>query len=168
MTQSSSIPWLRATDVLTIGMGGSLLVCNCCVNIGDRLIGTGQIGFVDDDDIGDFQDAGFFPLQFVAGLRLQHEHDDVGHPPDRRIALAGADGFNEDAVKPKRFIRSSMSSMFGAMPCWPDGVARLRMKTRSDSESPAMRQRSPSSAPPVTGLSGSQARTPTRSPRSAN
>ena len=70
-------------------------------NIRDRLIGAGQIRFVDDDNIGDLEDAGFFPLQLVAGLRLDDEHNGVGHPPDRRIGLAGADGFNKDTVKPQ-------------------------------------------------------------------
>ena len=72
-------------------------------NVRDRLIGAGQIRFVDDDDIGDLEDTGFFPLQLVAGLRLHDEYNRVGYSPDRRIGLAGADGLNKDTVKPKGF-----------------------------------------------------------------
>jgi hypothetical protein len=71
-------------------------------DIGGGLIGPGEVGLVDYDDVGDFQDAGFFPLQFVAGLRLQHEDHDIGHPANRDVVLAGADGFDKHAIELKR------------------------------------------------------------------
>ncbi len=69
--------------------------------------------------------------------------------------------------KPNDCMTSSMHLMLFAIPCWPAAVDKLRINTRSTFEVPAMRQRSPNSAPPVIGLSGSQASTPTVSPRAA-
>ena len=72
-------------------------------HIGDGLIGSGQIGFIDDDQVGNFQNTGLFPLQFVAGLRLQNENDDVRHVTNRDVSLAGSDGFDKDAIEAERF-----------------------------------------------------------------
>ena len=57
-----------------------------------------------------------------------------------------------------------MRSTFGATPERPPGVATLRMNTASSSGRFGMRMRSPSSAPPVSGLCGSHARTATDRP----
>ena len=62
-------------------------------------LGAGQVGLVDHDDVGHFQQAGLFPLQFVAGLGLHQQHDDVGQLAHGRVALPGADGFQQDHVE---------------------------------------------------------------------
>src|SRR3954470_1567871 len=80
--------------------GRILAVVQLLLYIYDRLIRAGQVRFVDDDYIGNFEDSGFLPLQLVAGLRLDDEYDRVGYPPDCRVGLASADGFNKDTIKP--------------------------------------------------------------------
>ena len=47
----------------------------------------GQVGLVDDDHVGDLQEPGLLPLEFVSGLRLNEEDQDVDQVPDGRIPL---------------------------------------------------------------------------------
>ena len=100
MPQNSS-SLRRATDVFTTGIAAPPVALQLLRHVGDGSISAGQIGFVDHDDVGDFQNPGLFPLQFVAGLRLQDEHDNVGHTADRDVALTGANGFDKDAIEPE-------------------------------------------------------------------
>ena len=39
------------------------------------LVGRGEVGLVDDDRVGQLEDARFFPLHVVAALRLQQQDD---------------------------------------------------------------------------------------------
>ena len=55
--------------------------------------GAAQVSFVNHHDVGHFQQAGFFPLQFVPGLGLNQNDDDIGECAHGRVALAGADRF---------------------------------------------------------------------------
>ena len=129
----------EAVDAVTLGdrscynrNASSVCRTKLLGDIGDGLISSGQIGFVDDDDVGDFQNAGLLPLQFVAGLRLQNEHDDVSHLTDRDVSLPAPTVSTKMRSKPNAFITPSISSMFCAMPCCPETVARLLMKIRSE------------------------------------
>ena len=69
------------------------------IEIGDGLVGSGQVGLINYDDGDDFRDAGFFPLELVAGLRLNDEDYGIGHAADGRVGLAGADRLYKDTVK---------------------------------------------------------------------
>ena len=74
-------------------------------HVGHCLIATRQVAFVDDDDIGNFQDSRLFPLQFIARLRLQYQHNDIGYPANCNFSLPGANRFDKNAVKSKRLHR---------------------------------------------------------------
>src|SRR5689334_8430904 len=70
--------------------------------------------------------------------------------------------------KPKASSRSATSSVVVASPPWAPRVAIDRMNTLGSRLTDSMRIRSPSSAPPVNGLVGSTATTPTESPPARN
>jgi hypothetical protein len=55
------------------------------------------------DDVGHFQKTSLFPLQLVAAFGLNQQHQGVGEIVDGGVALAGADGLDEDHVEAERF-----------------------------------------------------------------
>ncbi len=59
-------------------------------------IGALTVGLVDDEDVGDFHDAGLERLHLVAGTRHERHDRDVGGPDDVDFILAHADGLDED------------------------------------------------------------------------
>lgn len=61
------------------------------------------IGFVDDDGVGEFDDAFFDALEFVSGVGGEEEEEEIGHGADGGLALAGADGFDDDGVEAEGF-----------------------------------------------------------------
>lgn len=65
---------------------------------GDGLVGARFVGFAYDEDVGDFEDAGFDGLDFVAHAGGGDDEDGVGGAHDFDFGLAGAEGFDEDGV----------------------------------------------------------------------
>ena len=63
-----------------------------------RAPGIRQVGFVDDEDVGDLDEPGLHGLDVVAEPRRGGEHAHVGDVDDVDLALAGADGLDEDQV----------------------------------------------------------------------
>ena len=70
-----------------------------------RRFGEFAVGLVDEDQIGQFDDAALQPLQFVAGRRRQDQHEHVDHLGDRGLALPGADGLDDDRVEAGRLAQ---------------------------------------------------------------
>ena len=70
-------------------------------DLGLDAIRAGQIGLVYHDDVSDFELAGLFPLQLVAGLWLHEDNDDIGDLANGDVPLAGADGLDNDGLEPK-------------------------------------------------------------------
>ena len=60
------------------------------------------VGLVDEDQVGQLDDAALQPLQFVAGGRRQDQQEHVDHLGDRGFGLAGADRLDQHRVKPGR------------------------------------------------------------------
>ena len=97
--QSSSTPSPLLELTLTTGTGrqpGRLSSSRSCERV---RVSAGQIGLVDHDNVGDFELAGLFPLQLVAGLGLYEDNDDVGDFADRRVSLSGSDGLDDDGIE---------------------------------------------------------------------
>ena len=68
-------------------------------DVGAGALGGGaEVRFGHDDDVGDFDDAGFHELQAVAGTGLDAEHDGIRRAGDVRFGLADADGFDQDDI----------------------------------------------------------------------
>ena len=63
------------------------------------------IRLVDQDQIGQFDDAALDPLQFVAGGGRQDQQKHVDHLGDRGFRLAGADRLDQHGIEPSRFAR---------------------------------------------------------------
>ena len=61
----------------------------------------GVIHLVDRDHVGDLHDARLQRLHAVARPGHQHEHDGVGDPHHLDLALAGADGLDENELLPR-------------------------------------------------------------------
>ena len=61
-------------------------------------VGAVAVGFVDDEDVGDFHHAGFEALHVVAHAGNEHDNGDVGEAGDLDFVLADADGFDEQHV----------------------------------------------------------------------
>jgi hypothetical protein len=64
--------------------------------------GARQVGFVDHDDVRDFEQACLLPLQFVPRLGLQQHNHHIGQLPHGRITLASAGRFQQDDVETER------------------------------------------------------------------
>ena len=124
--------------------------------------GAFAIRLVDDEDVGDLEQAGLHHLHRVARFRHQHDDDRRGELHDVELGLTDADGLDDDRVLAERVeqVRRSAASRGpgrrGGRAC-----SRLRMKTAGSSAWSCMRMRSPSTAPPLNGLDGSTATTPT-------
>ncbi len=66
------------------------------------MIEEGAVGLVDEDQIGQFDDAALQSLQLVAGGRRQDQEEHVDHVGDGRFGLAGADGLDQHRIEPRR------------------------------------------------------------------
>ena len=131
---------------------------------GDRLhqpVGALPIGLVDDEDVGDLHDARLDRLHSspVPGTSTTIEMSAVRD--DVHFVLADADRLDDDDVLAGGSSTSATSPVARARPPrWPR-VAMLRMNTPASRACAPIRTRSPSTAPPVNGLVGSTAMTPT-------
>ena len=59
---------------------------------------TVEVGFVDEDDIGQFEETCLFRLDAVATCRSFHHHNAVGHRCTSKLGLTRAHGFNQHTV----------------------------------------------------------------------
>jgi hypothetical protein len=57
-----------------------------------------QVGLVDHQHIGDFEDAGLHRLHLVAHVGRIHHHAYIGDLDDLDFRLAGADGLDDDEI----------------------------------------------------------------------
>ncbi len=64
-----------------------------------QLIDAGAVGFIDDEDVGDFHDAGFDGLDVVAHAGNEHDYRHVGKRRDIDFILTDADGFDDDEIE---------------------------------------------------------------------
>ncbi|WBL36171.1 hypothetical protein O0235_00690 [Tepidiforma flava] len=69
------------------------------LQLADEDVGAGVVGFVDDEDIGDFDDAGLERLDVIAGAGVVDEDGGHGGAGDFDFVLAGADGLDDDVVE---------------------------------------------------------------------
>ena len=69
--------------------------------------GEVAVGLVDQDQVGQFDDALLEPLQLVAAGRRQDQHEQVDHVGDRRLGLADPDGFDQHHIEPGRLAHQS-------------------------------------------------------------
>ena len=92
--------------IATVSMTGmSLLVLPQLEHVFELIGGAlrqRQIGLVDHEHVGDFEDAGFHRLHVVAHIGRVHHDADVGDLGDLDLRLAGADRFNDDDIAPGR------------------------------------------------------------------
>jgi hypothetical protein len=61
-------------------------------------VGAFAIGFVEDEDVGDFHQAGFHVLNIVAQAGYENDDYTIGETNDVDFVLADADGFDEDLM----------------------------------------------------------------------
>ena len=61
-------------------------------------VGSFAVGFIHDEDVGDFHDAGFEALDIVAHAGDEDDEGDVGEAGDLDFILADADGFDEENI----------------------------------------------------------------------
>jgi len=61
------------------------------------------VGFVDDDEIGELDDALLDPLQIIAAAGRQQQQEDVDHVGDRGLRLANADGLDDHHIETRGF-----------------------------------------------------------------
>ena len=132
-------------------------------------IGALAVRLVHHEDVGNLHDAGLERLHLVAGPGHEHDDGDVRGADDVHFVLADADRLDDDdvlagSVEDERDVARSRGR---GRPRWPR-VAMLRMNTPGSLACAPIRTRSPSRAPPVNGLVGSTAITPTVWPGTAD
>src|SRR5579859_3641741 len=59
-------------------------------------VGALPVGFVENEDVGDFHEAGFHGLDVVAETGNEDDDDTIGEANDINFVLTNADGFDED------------------------------------------------------------------------
>jgi hypothetical protein len=76
----------------------------CALHLLHRAFGRGfvEVGLVEHDHIGQFDDALLDRLQVVASVRQLQQHEHVGHAGHRSFRLADTDGFDDDHVEAGR------------------------------------------------------------------
>ena len=127
-------------------------------------IGALAVGLVHHEDVGNLHDAGLDRLHIVAGAGHQHDDRDVGGADDVHFVLADADRLDDhDVLAGGVEHQRGVARRAASPPRWPR-VAMLRTNTPASSACALMRTRSPRIAPPVNGLVGSTASTPTVRP----
>ena len=127
-------------------------------------IGAFAVGLVHDEDVGNLHDAGLERLHFVAGAWHERHDRDVGRADDVHFVLADADRLDDDdvlagGVEHERGVagRARQAAQVSARRHAADEHAFVGACA-------CIRRRSPSTAPPVNGLVGSTAITPTVKP----
>ena len=65
--------------------------------------GVVAVGFVDDDEVGEFDDAFFDSLKGVSRAGDLQEEEAIGHGAHGGLALPDSDGFNEDDIVARGF-----------------------------------------------------------------
>ena len=125
----------------------------------------GTVGLVHDEHVGDLHEARLVRLHRVAPTRV-HDHDRrVGVARDLDLHLPDADRLDDDPGLPAASSTRTACGVASARPPrWPR-VAIERMNTPGSVACSCMRTRSPRIAPPLNGLVGSIASTPTSSRR---
>ena len=127
------------------------------------LVGAGAVGLVDDEDVGDLEQAGLVGLHGVAPAGVHHDDGGVGRAGHLDLDLADADGLDRAPTASRR--RRGRGPPRGVAsdrpPRWPR-VAIERMNTPSSMAWSCMRTRSPRMAPPENGDDGSMASTADR------
>jgi hypothetical protein len=84
-----------------VGPGGEVIGRRQAEGLQQRAVqrvGAGRVGLVDDEEVTDLHEAGLEHLHGVAGARRQHDADGVGDACDLDLALADADGLDNDDV----------------------------------------------------------------------
>ena len=59
---------------------------------------TVEVGFVDENDVGQFEETRLFRLDAIASGRPFDHHDAVGHGCTSKLGLTRAHGFNQHTV----------------------------------------------------------------------
>ena len=67
-----------------------------------QLVRAGTVGFVDDEQIGDFHQSGFQRLNRIAGFRNENDHTRIGGARDIELRLTHANRLDQDAIEPER------------------------------------------------------------------
>src|SRR5215471_20047878 len=61
-------------------------------------VGAFAVGFVEDENVADFHQAGFHVLDIIAKTGDENDEDTIGEADDVHFVLADSDGFDEDLV----------------------------------------------------------------------
>src|SRR5262245_27557818 len=69
--------------------------------LGFDAVGAGQVGLVQNDDVGDFEQPRLFPLDVVTGFGLNQENDAIDLGAYGCIPLPRADRLHENEVETK-------------------------------------------------------------------
>ena len=64
-----------------------------------RQVGQLAVGLVDDDEVGELDDAALHSLQLVARARSEEQHEQVDHAGHRNLRLADSNGLDEHDVE---------------------------------------------------------------------
>ena len=81
-----------------VGIRGVVGEVEHAVEFGDEGIGTGAVGLVDDEDVGDLEDAGLEGLDGIAHAGDGDDDGGVGGGGDIDLILTGADGLEDDDI----------------------------------------------------------------------
>ncbi len=81
------------------GFEDGLFAVDFHFDFAEEFVGAGVVGFVDDEEVGDFHDAGLDGLDLVALTGDEEDGDNVGEAGDVDFILADADGLDEDDVE---------------------------------------------------------------------
>lgn len=65
---------------------------------GNSLVGTGLVGFADDEEVGNFEDAGLDGLDIVAHTGGGNDHDGLSGTHDLNLGLSRANGLDDDGI----------------------------------------------------------------------
>ncbi len=85
-----------------------------------HLVGAVAVGLVDDEDVADLEDPGLGRLDAVAHARGEQHQRGVGEAGDLDLALADADGLDEDTSQPAASsTRSACGVVQASPPRWP-------------------------------------------------
>ena len=90
-----------AGDRLHDGRRPAVLACGQglqCADFTLDALGALAVALVDDEDVGDFHNAGFDGLDIVAHAGYEDHHSDVGQANDVDFILADSDRFDQDEV----------------------------------------------------------------------
>ena len=102
--------------------------------LGRRPLGARPVALVDDDEVGDLEQAGLDRLDLVAHLGRLEDDRRVGRRRDLDLALAGPDGLDaaRGRSRPRRAPRPRRVVVAARPPAWPRAAIE-RMKTSRSS-----------------------------------